>query len=50
MINTAEGSAMVHLGKTKVLWNKITTVPYGDSPASGTMTTSTELAPLAPIV
>ncbi|MEC8706931.1 MAG: exosome complex protein Rrp42 [Candidatus Thermoplasmatota archaeon] len=49
MINTAEGSAMVHLGKTKVLCGikLLIGTPYGDSPASGTMTTSTELAPLA---
>ena len=49
MINTAEGSAMVHLGKTKVLCGikMLIGTPYGDSPKSGTMTTSTELAPLA---
>tara|TARA_B100001123_G_C15285598_1_gene1015523 strand:+ start:1436 stop:2221 length:786 start_codon:yes stop_codon:yes gene_type:complete len=49
MINTAEGSAMVKLGKTKVLCGikMLIGTPYGDSPKSGTMTTSTELAPLA---
>ena len=49
MINTAEGSSMVHLGKTKVLCGikLLIGTPYGDSPGSGTMTTSTELAPLA---
>ena len=49
MINTAEGSAMVNLGKTKVLCGikMLIGTPYGDSPRSGTMTTSTELAPLA---
>ena len=49
MINTAEGSSMVHLGKTKVLCGikMLIGTPYGDSPGSGTMTTSTELAPLA---
>ena len=49
MINTAEGSAMVNLGNTKVLCGikMLIGTPYGDSPKSGTMTTSTELAPLA---
>ena len=49
MLNTAEGSAMVHLGKTKILCGikMLIGTPYGDSPKSGTMTTSTELAPLA---
>jgi|TARA_B110000438_G_scaffold286854_1_gene318521 exosome complex component RRP42 len=49
MINTAEGSAMVHLGKTKVLCGIKMLIgrPYGDSPKSGTMMTTTELAPLA---
>jgi len=49
MLNTAEGSAMVHLGKTKVLCGIKMLIgrPYGDSPKSGTMMTSTELAPLA---
>ena len=49
LINTAEGSAMVHLGNTKVLCGVklLLGTPYPDSPKSGTMTTSTELAPLA---
>ena len=49
MINTAEGSALVHLGKTKVLCGikMLIGTPYGDSPKSGTMMTTTELAPLA---
>ena len=49
LINTAEGSAMVHLGNTKVLCGVklLIGTPYPDSPKSGTMTTSTELAPLA---
>ena len=49
MLNTAEGSAMVELGNTKVLCGikMLIGTPYGDSPGSGTMMTSTELAPLA---
>ena len=49
MINTAEGSALVHLGKTKILCGikLLIGTPYGDSPGSGTMTTTAELAPLA---
>ena len=46
-VNTAEGSARVHLGNTDVLVGvKINTgVPYPDTPNSGVLTTSAELIP-----
>jgi len=48
-VNTAEGSARVHLGNTDVLVGvKINTgVPYPDTPNSGVLTTSAELIPMA---
>jgi len=48
-IGTAEGSARVKLGNTDVLVGvKISTgEPYPDTPASGVLTTSVELVPLA---
>src|SRR3989337_1828597 len=48
-IKTAEGSARVKLGNTDVLVGvKINTgEPYPDTPRSGVLTTSVELAPLA---
>lgn len=48
-IKTAEGSARVNLGETDVLVGvKISTgEPYSDTPASGVLTTSVELIPMA---
>ena len=51
LINTAEGSAMVTLGETRVLCGvkMIMGTPYPDSPDRGSMATSAELAPLASV-
>jgi exosome complex component RRP42 len=49
VITKAEGSALVSLGKTKVLVGvKIETgTPYSDTPNSGVLTVNVELVPLA---
>lgn len=49
VVNTAEGSALVNLGATKVLVGvKLSVgIPYPDSPEEGVLITTAELAPMA---